>query len=63
MLYAPFAASLKLENLKLDLLDFLESGDLAVIDLVLHRVDRTHEVEEGTAELKAMSRQSAQAPG
>ena len=27
---------LKFENLKLDLLDFLESGDLAVIDLVVH---------------------------
>ena len=27
---------LKFENLKLDLLDFLESGDLAVVDLVVH---------------------------
>lgn len=52
---------LKFENLKLHLLDFLESGDLAVIDLVLHRVDRTHEVQEGAAELKAMRRQWAQA--
>ena len=52
---------LNFENLKLDLLDFLESGDLAVIDFVVHRVDRSHE-EDGTADLKPMNRQYAQVP-
>ena len=53
---------LKFENLKLDLLDFLESGDVAVIDFVVHHVDRSHEEEEGTADLKPMNRQCVQVP-
>lgn len=36
MLLLPSQRCLKFENLNLDLLDFLESGDLAVIDLVAH---------------------------
>ena len=53
---------LKFENLELDLLDFLESGDLAGVDFVTRRVDRSHEEQDGTADLKPMKRQCARAP-
>lgn len=53
---------LKFENLKLDLFDFLESGDLAVVDSVAQVVDHSHEEHDGAPELKRMTHDRVQVP-
>ncbi len=53
---------MKLENLKLRLLDFFESGDLAAVDSVVHLEDQSDEVQGGTADLRPIKRRWVQVP-
>ena len=50
---------LNFKNLKLNLLDFLESGHLARVD----HVDQAEEEHEGACDLKPMNRACTQMPG
>jgi hypothetical protein len=54
---------LNFEDLKLDLLNFLESADLHGIDFVAQEVNHAHEEKDGAADLKPMKRQCARPPG
>src|SRR6185437_954817 len=53
---------LKLENLKLDLLDLLECGDLVVVNSVAHFKDHPHEEHKGAPELKRMTHDRVHVP-